>query len=221
MDETTAGPDRQSERRPPYWAVGLALLGVIVVVLAVAFLLNEHLRPHVGIQPLTHAPGKGSPTVTLHPGASGTVTPQPTASPAPTTVATMAPTPVLTPRQQVIQAYYRYWRAYSQTLYTLNTSPMGAVAAGSELTQVQSQVASLRQQRRAVHVVVIHHALIVSVKGNKATVYDEIRNRSFTINPVTKQPPHGSNLADLEKDIYFLQKIHGSWKVVKSLRQEK
>lgn len=218
MDETT-GPGRQPQRRPAYWVVGLALLGVIAVVLVAAFLLNGHLRPHVGIQPLTHTPG--SPTVSRLTGASATGTPQATISPTPTSVATVSPTPVLTPRQQVIQAYHRYWRAYGQTLYTLNTSPMDGVAAGSELTQVQSQVASLRQQRRAVHVVVSHHALIVSVKGNNATVYDEIRNRSFTINPVTKQPPHGSNQADLEKDIYFLQKIHGRWKVVKSLRQEK
>jgi len=218
MDETT-GSGRQSEGRPSYWVVGLWLLGIIVVVLVGAFLLDEHLRPHVGIKPLTHTPG--SPTVSRQSGASGTVTPQATVSPAPTSVATVPPTPVLTPRQQVIQAYHRYWQAYSQTLYTLNTSSMDTVAAGSELTQVQAQVAGLRQQKRAVHVVVSHHSLIVSVKGNKATVYDEIRNRSFTINPVTKQPPHGSNQADLEKDIYSLQKIHGSWKVVKSLRQEK
>lgn len=220
MGERT-GPRRQPERRPAYWAVGLTLLGVIVVVVVGAFVLDKHLRPHVGIEPLTHTPGKGSPTATRRSGASGAVTPPATVSPTPTTVATVAPTPVLTPRQQVIQAYHRYWQAYSQTLYTLNTSPMDGVAAGGELTQVQSQVASLRQQRRAVHVVVSHHALIVSVKENRATVYDEIHNRSFTINPVTKQPPHGSSQADLEKDIYFLQKIHGSWKVVKSLRQEK
>jgi len=33
MDETTARPGPQPERRPAYWAVGLALLGAVVIVL--------------------------------------------------------------------------------------------------------------------------------------------------------------------------------------------
>jgi hypothetical protein len=121
----------------------------------------------------------------------------------------------------VAQAYHRYWRAYSQALYTLDTSHMIEVATDGELRQVQEQVLGLRREHLAVHVLASHHVRIVSIKGSKATLYDEIHNRSFTINPVTKQPPHGSNQVDLEKDIYYLQKIHGTWKVVKSLRQEK
>jgi len=118
-----------------------------------------------------------------------------------------------------MQAYHRYWQDYSQALYTLDTSHMGSVATGAELRRVQAEVAGFRRRTRAVHVRVTHSALIVSIKGDSATVYDEIHNRSFTIDPVTKQPPQGSNQVDVEKDIYFFKNIHGIWKVTKSLRE--
>ena len=94
-----------------------------------------------------------------------------------------------------------------------------AWAAGDELKRVQAEVADLRQRNRAVHVRVSHSALIVSIKGNMATVYDDQRDSSFLINPVTNEPHNGSVQPYPEKDIYYLRKMNGDWKVVKSLRQ--
>ena len=222
MDESGA---REAPQPKPYLWIGLGLLTLVVLILVAAFVLNNQLRPHVGIAPVsgaTRTPGAhrisgagSTPTAQ-----SATATAAPTSTPA-TATPTARPTPAPSTREAVILAYHHYWQVYSQALYTLTISHVSEVAAGSELRQIQAQVASLRRDNRAVRVRVTHHALIVSVKGEKATVYDEILNRSFTIDPVTKQPPQGSNQADLEKDIYFLQKAQGTWKVVKSLRQEK
>lgn len=221
MDETTTGINPQSEHRTPFWMVGLVLLGVVVVVLAGAFLVTQHFRSHVGIEPSAPATTGSASTPNGHPGGAAPATAQSTASVAPTSVPAVAPTPTLSPRQQVVQAYYSYWQVYSQALYTLDASRMSNVATGGELRQVQAQGTSLRRDRRAVRTRVTHHALVVSIKRDKATVYDEILNRSFTIDPVTKQPPQGSKQADLEKDIYFFQRIHGNWKIVKSVRTGK
>ncbi len=221
MGETTSGGDPQAEHRFPYWVVGLAFLAVVVIILAAAFLLNRQLRSPVGIQPLARTSASSVPAPAGHRGGASAITPRPVVTPAPTSMPTAAPTPILSPRQQVVQAYHRYWQDYGQALYTLNTSHLSVVAADGELQQVRAQVVSLREAKRAVRVLVSHHALIVYIKGNNATIYDEIRNRSFTINPITKQPPRGSSQADLERDLYYLRKIHGSWKVVKSLREEK
>jgi len=215
VGSTSPGPDH----RRPYWVVGLALLALVVGVLAFAFFLNQHLGSRAGVAPLsTGTPTKGSTRPAQQKG-------HPTATTAATAVATATPasTPLpitpLTPRQQVEQAYHRYWQDYSHALFTLDTSHMGDVATGTELKRVQAEVAALQQRNRAVHVSVSHSALVVSIKGDKATVYDEQHDRSFLINPITKEPHNGSVQPFLEKDIYSMQKIHGTWKVVKSLRQ--
>jgi hypothetical protein len=220
MDETTEGPNPQSGHRTPFWAVGLILLGIVVVVLAGAFLLNQHFQPHVGIKPVARTPTRSSSTPNGHKRGAAPATAQSTVSAAPTSVPTVAPTPTLSPRQQVVQAYDRYWQNYSQALYTLNTSRMTRVATGNELHRVEAEVAGFKKRGYAVRVRVTHHALIVSITGDKAAVYDQVLNDSYAVDPVTKKPGQGSSQADREKNIYSLQKIHGVWKVTKVLRQE-
>lgn len=215
----TADRNQQSEQRSPYWAVGLTLLGVVVLILAAAFVLNQRLQPQVGIVPLASTPTRGSSTPAPH-SAVTLATPRATVAPSPTAIATASPTPVLSPRQQVVQAYHRYWQAYSRALYTLNTSHMDTVAVDAELRRVAVEVAGFRQRGYAVHVRVTHHALIVSIKGNTATIYDDVLNRSYAVDPVTKKPGRGSSQADREKNIYFLRKIQGVWKVTEVLRQK-
>jgi len=221
MGKTTAGLNPQSGHRRPFWVVGLLLLGVVLVILAGAFVLSHHVRSHVGIESVARTPVRSFSTPSAYRGGGAAATAQSTVSVTPTSIPTVQPTPTLSPRQQVMQAYHHYWRDYRQALYTLSSSQMSNVATGGELRQVEAQVVSLRRDNRAVRTRVTHHALVVSIRGDKATVYDEILNRSFTIDPVTKQPPQGSNRADLEKDIYFFQRIHGKWKVVKSVQAGK
>ncbi len=221
MSKPTAGLNPQSEHRRPFWVIGLVLLGVVVVVLAGAFVVSHHVRSHVGIEPVARTPVRSSSPRGANTGVGTPPTAQSTVSATPTSLPTVQPTPVLSSRQQVMQAYHHYWRDYRQALYTLTSSQMSNVATGDELRHVEAQVVSLRRDNRAVRTRVTHHALVVSIRGDKATVYDEILNRSFTIDPVTKQPPQGSNRADLEKDIYFFQRVQGKWKVVKSVQAGK
>jgi hypothetical protein len=215
MDKTTVESNPQPESRTPFWLTGLILLGVVVVVLVAAFLLNQHFRPQVGIEPAVRTPVRSVSTPTSHTGASP-ATAQPTGSVAPTPTPTVAPTP----RKAVMDAYDLYWKTYSQVLYTLNTSMIGQVAAGSELQRVKAEVASFKQSNDAVHVRVSHHALIVAIKSNSATIYDEQHDGSWAIDPVTKEPHQAPNRRHLEKDIYYLKNIGSVWKVVKSVRQE-
>lgn len=220
MGETTGSPKGTSGGRS-YRRVALALLGLIVVLLVGAFFLDRHLRPHVGVRPLaSSAPRKHVSATVQSLGTTVPTTSSPaTAAPGTPTV-TPAPTATPSPRQQVVEAYGRYWRLYSEALYTLNTSRVGEVAADGELHRINAEVAGFRRQNYAVRVRVTHSALIVSIKGDTATLYDEVRNRSFAIDPVTKKPGQGSNRADLEKNVYTLRRIHGVWKVTRLLRQQ-
>jgi hypothetical protein len=220
MDDTTPRRNPQSDHQASFWVIGFILLGVIVVVLAAAFLLNQHFRSHVGIEPAVRTPTRSASTPTSHTGGTGSATAQPTGSQIPTPIPTTTPTVAPTPRSAVMDAYDRYWRAYSQALYTLNTSAIGQVAGGNELRRVKAEVASFKRNNDAVHVRVSHHALIVAIKGNSATIYDEQHDGSWAIDPVTKEPHQGPNRRHLEKDFYYLKNTGGIWKVVKSVRQE-
>ncbi len=219
MGKTTAGLNPQSGHRRPFWVIGLILLGVVVVVLAGAFVMSHHFRSHVGIEPVARTPVRSSSTPGANTGVGTPATAQSTVSVTPTSVPTVRPTPTLSPRQQVMQAYHHYWRDYRQALYTLTTSHLSRVVAGNELQRVEAEVAGFKKRGYAVRVRVTHHALIVSITGDTATVYDEVLNRSYAVDPVTKQPGQGSSQADREKNMYSLQKFHGVWKVTKVLRQ--
>jgi len=219
MDKTTEGGNPEAGHRRPFWVVGLILLGVVVVVLAGAFVVSHHVRSRVGIEPVARTPMRSFSTPGAYQGGGAAATAQSTVSATPTSLPTVQPTPVLSSRQQVMQAYHHYWRDYRQALYTLTTSRMSRAAAGNELQRVVSEVAGFKKRGYAVRVRVTHHALIVSITGDTASVYDEVLNRSYAVDAVTKQPGQGSSQADREKNVYSLQKFHGVWKVTKVLRQ--
>ncbi len=219
MGKPTAGLDPKSGHRRPFWAVGLLLLGAVVVVLAFAFVLSHHFRSHVGIEPAARTPVRSSSPRGANTGVGSPATAQSTVTATPTSVPTVQPTTTLSPRQQVMQAYHHYWRDYRRALYTLTASSLSRVAAGNELQRMESEVAGFKKRGYAVRVRVAHHALIVSITGDTATIYDEVLNRSYAVDPVTKQPGQGSSQADREKNVYSLQKFHGVWKVTKVLRQ--
>jgi len=219
MGKTTAGINPQSKHRRPFWVIGLILLGVVLVILAGAFVVSHHFRSHVGIESGARTPVRSSSTPGAYMGGGAAATAQSTVSATPTSVPTVQPTPTLSPRQQVMQAYHHYWRDYRQALYTLTTFRLSRVAAGNELQRLESEVAGFKKRGYAVRVRVTHHALIVSITGDTATVYDEVLNRSYAVDLVTKQPGQGSSQADREKNMYSLQQFQGVWKVTKVLRQ--
>ena len=122
--------------------------------------------------------------------------------------------------QEIEDAYRRYWDVYSDALFNLDTSRLSSVATDEELRLMREEVEDFRRRGRAVRAVVTHSYLVLDVTESSATVYDEILDSSFLINPVTKQPPEGPDTRQLSKDIFYLKKLDGTWKVVRSLRQE-
>ena len=216
-------PNLSQRSRVPYWAIWLGLIVVLAILVSGAFLLNRQFRARIGIQ-------EGTVNLTV---------PSAVASPAPpTSVVAPVTSPVVSPTtsnatspapsasgdnsslgQEVAAAYKHYWAVYSDALLNLDTSQVSQVATGDELQRMQQEVAGFRAKNHALRVVVDHHFFVFDVTPTDAKVYDETSDRSYTVDPVTKQPPTGPDQADIEKDIYFLRDIDGTWKVTKSVRQ--
>jgi hypothetical protein len=200
-----------------YWLVGLALLGLVLAILGVAFILDRQLRPRAEMQPVgAVVEDEPAPLASAERQRAQTPTP-PSAAPA---AAAAAPTAAPRLLQEIEDAYRRYWDVYSDALFNLDTSRLSSVSADEELRLMREEVEDFRRRGRAVRAVVTHSYLVIDVTESSATVYDEILDSSFLINPVTKQPPEGPDTRQLSKDIFYLKKLDGKWKVVRSLRQE-
>lgn len=211
------GPD--PERRRPFWVAGLALLGLVVAMLVGAFLLDQQLRPGVGIEPTSAVPAAGKATDTTQAGR------QPTSPAAgistPVITATQAGGGAATPSgaQEVEQAYLKYWEVYSEAMYTLRTSRLSEVAAGERLEQAVVEVEKLKAQGKAAKIDVEHHFFVFDATANSAKVHDEYVNNSYAIDPETKQPVGAPGKSESIIDTYFLERIDGVWKVVRGVRE--
>jgi hypothetical protein len=119
----------------------------------------------------------------------------------------------------VEQAYLRYWDVYAAALLDLDASWLGEVATGDELRRIQEEIATNRQRGNAVRVDVAHSYVIVDVTSDEARLADEILDKSFTVDPVTKNPPRGSNAGKTVRDLFVLKKVDGTWRVASSTRE--
>lgn len=220
-----------------YWPVALALLGLVVAMLGAAFILNRQLRPPVGIQPTSGSAPPARVEIPSSVVTATTVIENPTpvtqataqlgaaaSPPAETSVPTTGPvglsTPELTDQQVVEQAYLRYWEVYREALLQLDTSRIPEVAADEELQRIHEEVEGFRHRGQAVRATVTHRYFVFDVTEREAKIHDEIFDRSFMVDPVTKEPSRGPDSGSLVKDTYFLKKMDGVWKVIKSVRQE-
>ncbi len=210
LSETDVSDDRRPQTRRPYWPIGLALLGLVVAVLGAAVVLDHQLRPRVGVEPLAtvQVAAEATPPQTA---------PPPAVAASPAAEGASSATPL---EAEVGDAYRRYWLLYSEALFTLDTSRLGEVAVDEELSRIKDEVDGFQARARAVRVDVAHNFILVDLTDTAATLHDEITDRSFLIDPVTKEPSRGPDSAHVVKDIFFLKKVDGAWKVTKSLRQE-
>jgi hypothetical protein len=197
--------------------VGIILLGALVVVLCGALALDRTLRPSVGIEPV---PGSGAeadpimrqvetPAMTAAAAASPTQSPQ----------AAAASGGPQTPERAVEQAYLRYWDVYAAALLELDDSRLSEVASADELRRIQDEITRYRRAGYAVRVRVTHNYVVVDVTADEARVADEMVDRSFRVDPVTKNPPQGPDVGTTVRDLFVLQRIDGVWKVTKSVRE--
>lgn len=226
---------------PRYLLVGLALLGFIVVILVGALLLNDRLRARVGIEPAptaiasqqtpvgaaaSSAQATSAPSAIAAATATSSSTIITTTATATTTTAMVTavvignPTAIPTPTGEVEQAYLRYWEVYSDALLNLDASKMNQVAAENGLSRVQEEVADFLSRKVAVRVRVTHSFVVFDATDIDAKVYDEMLDRSFLVDPATKQPSDSPNQGTRVKDTFILKKIDGTWKVVEHLRHE-
>jgi|SRR5581483_2531177 len=204
-----------------YPLVAGMLAAVVLLLLVGGWFAGQHFRGSVGIDGVPAMSSSSAPAVS-----PSTVAAPPAvkaASPALPSAATSpqanAPRVATSPaEQQIEQAYLHYWDVYSGALFNLDASAASQVAAGAEVQRIQDEVDSFRRKGDAVRVVVQHHYLIFDVTDTDAKVYDEIQNGSFSVDPLTKQPPQGSDATDLERDTFFFHRIDGAWKVERRTR---
>lgn len=151
------------------------------------------------------------------------VAPSPTATPnTPTETSTPPSTPAATatasPEDEVSEAYLAYWDAYSAALLNLDASLAEEVAAGEELERIREEIEMLRADGVALRVVVEHDFAVVQASADSAVVIDEYQDRSFTVDPETKEPPTATVTGELVTDSYEFSRIDGRWVVVRSRR---
>lgn len=117
-------------------------------------------------------------------------------------------------------AYLAYWDAYSSALLNLDVTRVEGVASGAELQRIKDEIELLRSQGVAARVVVEHDFAIVQLADRAATVVDRFVDRSFYVDPVTRQPPQGSGEGKVFMDTFQLERLNdGRWLVVRSARQ--
>lgn len=132
-----------------------------------------------------------------------------------------APQPTATPDAEadVVAAYLRYWDLYAEAVLNLDHSGLIAAASDEELQQVQEEIETLRAQGVALRVVIEHRPTVIELTATTATVFDEMTNNSFFVDPETHEPPEGEGSGETLVDTFFLEKVDGQWIVVRSIRQ--
>jgi hypothetical protein len=127
-------------------------------------------------------------------------------------------------RQEVEHAYLQYWDARAQAAWTLDPTPLDAVATGDELSALERDLAQLQSDGRAVKGEVQHQYTVVRVGGDEAQVLDRVRDFSIYVDPSTKEPLPGQVRPDdadapTSTILFFLQRDDdGTWKVARGER---
>lgn len=209
--------ENMNEPSRPWWPVGLALLGLVVVLLVGAVLVARQLRPQVGVEPVPQTPAAVQPTSAARaaPAATAAVVAVPTAA----TAATSAALPGVrigtsALEREIEDAYLRYWEVLKQAYLSLDTSSLGEVTAGAELARQEQQIRDLRSRGRAAKLEVDHRIAFANVSAERAVVYDEYLNRSLFVDAATKQELPTKEQPETEKISFEMRKINGTWKVV-------
>ena len=213
-----SAPDVYRGSHRPFWAVWLALLGVLVVLVAGAFLLDRQFRSRIGVQQAVATSASSAPAVPASRVAVPDTSSAAAVASANTSAVVSAAASNSPAAQAVLDAYQHYWQVYSDALLNLDTSHIGDVAIGDEARRIQTEVDNVRKQNEAVRVQVEHHYLVFDVTASDAKVYDEIKNSSYTVDPTTKSAGNIPGESDVEKDTYFFTYTDGVWKVNKSTR---
>jgi hypothetical protein len=213
-DDVNESLDLTETPRPSFWKVGLGLLSLVLVIVVGAFLLDQHLRPTVGIEPAATANvvlGKTSLPTAIVSGSTAT----PTATPAGGLQVGNSPL-----EREIEAAYLRYWQVLTRAYLELDTSQLAEVMAGDELIRTEQQIQQLKAQGRAAKLDVVHQTAFVKVAPDSAIVYDQYLNRSVFMDAATKEELKTSQPPTTEKLSFHMEKVGGVWKVVEGVRHD-
>ena len=204
-----------------FWPTGLALLITVLLLLGGATILNQRFRPQVGFQPVTIAQAHETTRIGFIVGRQATTDSfrdgDPVAAPSPAT----APDSIeidLALVEEVEAAYSKFWNIRVEAAFDRDASRLPEVAAGPALEREQEQIADLKAQGVAAVIEAEHEVGLLSLTQDEAELYDEYLNRSYLIDPATKEPVGAPEPEVVVKVSYRLQKIDGVWKVVDSER---
>jgi hypothetical protein len=214
--ERHAAPTRCS-----HWLVGASLLVSVTLVLGGAALLNQRFRPAVGTlpAPIAHAQEQARYTFVL-----GRQVLQPLPNDAEPVV---APSPQagsdpddlnLALLEEVESAYSTFWDVRTDAALNLDVSRLPEVMAGTALERERQQIADLESRGVAAKIEADHDVGLLSISEDEAELYDEYVNRSYLVDPVTREPVGTPEPDEVFKVSFRLQKIDGVWKVVDSER---
>jgi len=200
--ETVTGQSRRTNARA--LLVGVAMLVVVLLALATAFLLDRVNRPPVGIG---QAPTAGIPAQPPSPQAAATDS-------AP--IRSLADVDRLRSpvEQAVARAYLRYWDVYAVAMETRSTARLAEVTAGGRLQEATDEVGDLLVEGIAARIQVSHSFTLHDVGENDATIRDEYVNSSYVIDPLSRQPIGDPGTSQRIVNSYFLRRLDGVWKIV-------
>ena len=223
--ETGSGGERSDVVRLSWPVAAAALLGLLVVVLVGAFMLDRQFRAPVGLQAAapTVAGQQVQPTalaVAATAVATATSAPAPmaTVSVPPAASAAASPSPMRTVDPQLAReigaAYERYWAVRAGSLLSLDTSHLAEVMAEEELAGVTRVIEQLRAEGRAIKTDVTLNYTVTYAVGDEAEVYDEYTSRSAYVHPTTREPLGPEREPSTLKVTHFMKKVDGTWKVI-------
>lgn len=146
-----------------------------------------------------------------------TTTTATTAAPTSTPIATATATPSL--EEEVSAAYLAYWDAYAEAVLELDPALVEEFATGDELQSIRDEIEQLRRDGVAARVVVDHDLVVANVSARFATVVDRVNNRSFYVDPETKQPETTDAPGEVVQYTFALEQTEGRWVVSRGLRE--
>jgi hypothetical protein len=224
MDDQFSGAPRIAESAPrSYWLTGLALVLMVALLLGGATFLNQRLRPRVGLQPVATAHAQETARFGFILTRSARELPSHETEPIP------APSPEAGPNvididaallEEVEAAYSKFWDVRTEAALNLDISRLPEVMAGPALEREQQQISDLQARGVAAVIEGDHEVGLLSLTQDEAELYDEYVNRSYLIDPVTRQPVGAPEPEETVKVSFRLQKLDGVWKVVDSERHD-
>jgi hypothetical protein len=216
QEENQAMNSEQTRSRR-YLLVGSGLLAAVVIVLGGAWLLDDRFRPAADVRRNQTSPEAIS-LVTTATALSVSTT---TASPTSERGAVASPTNMIDVEQAVEQAYLRYWDVYGDALYTLDTSHLDEVMAGTELQLALERIEGLRSSNQAAKIDVEHNHVIVDISSTTAAIEDRYLNKSYLVDATSKQPLQSPDEGEIESIACRLELRDGIWKVVEVVRVDR